>query len=159
MCACGRAQASAVFHVSKYAAKYGIPVIADGGIASSGHIVKALAIGASTVMCGSMLAGTEEVGIPGGLNASPDLPHIGSSGDAWGLYRCNLTNPDFSTHISQQAPGHYFYQDGIRLKKYRGMGSIDAMVCRLCDASTAVTGYGTPGAFVLKVLNKNFTYY
>jgi len=56
----GMPQITAVAEAQRAAAKSGTPVIADGGIKFSGDIVKALAAGASSVMIGSLFAGTDE---------------------------------------------------------------------------------------------------
>jgi len=53
-------QMSAIFEAVEVCQKEGIPVIADGGIKYSGDVVKALAAGASSIMLGSLLAGTDE---------------------------------------------------------------------------------------------------
>jgi IMP dehydrogenase len=56
----GIPQITAIENCAKEGERHGVPIIADGGIKYSGDVAKALAVGAGTVMIGSLLAGTEE---------------------------------------------------------------------------------------------------
>ena len=56
----GVPQITAIFDCAEVALRHGVPVIADGGLTSSGDVAKAIAAGADTVMLGSMLAGIDE---------------------------------------------------------------------------------------------------
>ncbi|MGB9813783.1 MAG: IMP dehydrogenase [Thermovenabulum sp.] len=56
----GVPQITAIYDCAEEAKKYGVPIIADGGIKYSGDIVKAIAAGADSVMIGGLFAGTEE---------------------------------------------------------------------------------------------------
>ncbi|HQQ08868.1 MAG: dehydrogenase [Pseudomonadota bacterium] len=56
----GVPQLTAIMEAARAARESGVPIIADGGLRTSGDAAKALAAGASTIMVGSMLAGTEE---------------------------------------------------------------------------------------------------
>jgi len=56
----GVPQLTAIFDCAHVSSEHGVPLVADGGITSSGDIAKALAAGADTVMLGGMLAGSDE---------------------------------------------------------------------------------------------------
>jgi IMP dehydrogenase/GMP reductase len=56
----GVPQVTAVYECAKVAARHGVPLVADGGMNSSGDLAKAVAAGADTVMLGSLLAGADE---------------------------------------------------------------------------------------------------
>ena len=85
---CGVPQLTAVALCVAEAKKYNIPVIADGGIKTSGDIVKAFAAGAETVMLGSMLAGTLET--PGEIKGGMKKYRGMASKDAQVNWRGNM---------------------------------------------------------------------
>ncbi|MCL5439010.1 MAG: IMP dehydrogenase [Patescibacteria group bacterium] len=98
----GVPQITALKETCKAAKKTGVPIIADGGIKNSGDMVKALAVGASTVMMGSFFASCVE-----------------SPGKTMSLAKDQVPRR-FQSILNHKAKKYLF-------KQYRGMGSLEAM--------------------------------
>lgn len=96
--AVGRPQASAIYHVARFCKEISsqVPVIADGSVQNAANVAMALALGASTVMCGSLFAATDE------------------------------------------SPGDAFFHNGMKMKNYTGVGTLDLM--RSPDSINTSTG-------------------
>lgn len=98
----GVPQLSAIIETASIAQRHGVPIIADGGIANSGDIVKALAAGASCVMFGRMFAACEEAPGKTVMLKPSEVPSR------------------FRSIIDGHSTEYCF-------KEYRGMGSVAAM--------------------------------
>ncbi|MBP9716826.1 MAG: IMP dehydrogenase [Candidatus Levybacteria bacterium] len=109
----GVPQVTAIMETVKVAKKFGVSVIADGGIKYSGDMVKALALGASSVMMGSYFASAEE---------APGVIHKLLSSEVPARFKSITTCGGSCATVEIHAKKHVY-----KFKEYRGMGSIAAM--------------------------------
>lgn len=109
----GVPQVTAILETARAAKKFGIPVIADGGIKYSGDMVKALALGASGVMMGSFFASCEE---------APGVVHELLPSEVPARFKSISTCGGKCDTVEIHAKKHLY-----KFKEYRGMGSIGAM--------------------------------
>jgi len=143
----GAPQLTAIIECSEVASKYDVPIIADGGIRRSGDIVKALAAGASTVMIGNLLAGTEE---------SPGATII-RKGRKYKLYRGMASHAAYSGKLERE--GRFdeeeieaYISEGVEgLVEYRG--TVAEVIHQLVGGLRSGMSY--VGARNIKELQKN----
>ena len=131
----GVPQISAIDDCAREAAKYGIPVIADGGLKYSGDVAKALAAGAACVMAGSLLAGCEES--PGEL--------ITFQGRQYKVYRgmgsiCAMTKGSSDRYFQEGTAQDKLVPEGIE-GRVPFAGSIKDVIHQLIGGLRSAMGY------------------
>src|SRR6476620_3951184 len=132
---------SAIYDCAAAAAKRGIPVIADGGIRTSGDVVKALAVGASCVMAGNLFAGTDES--PGELilyqgRTFKEYRGMGSIGAMRKGSRDRYFQDEFN--LDSPSGGEKLVPEGIE-GRVAHKGSVAAMIHQLVGGLRAGMGY------------------
>ncbi len=130
----GMPQLSAIYETSQVARQRGIPVIADGGVVTSGDIVKAFVAGADAVMLGNALAGVDEA--PG------DLELV--DGSMWKTYRGMgsagaMRGRAADRYGTAQAPGKHV-PEGVEAR-VRYAGSLGELVSQLAGGLRSGMGY------------------
>jgi len=125
---------SAIYECAQAAKAHGIPIIADGGVVTSGDIVKCFAAGANAVMVGNLLAGTDEA--PG------DLELV--DGAMWKTYRGMgsagaMRGRAADRYGSGQAPGKHV-AEGVEAR-VRYAGSISDLIGQMAGGLRSGMGY------------------
>lgn len=141
----GMPQLSAIYECSVAAAAHGVPVIADGGIVTSGDIVKAFAAGADAVMLGNALAGVDEA--PGDLELLDGAMWktyrgMGSVGAMRGRAADRYASEQGTGHRS---PGHKHVAEGVEAR-VRYAGSLADLVGQLVGGLRSGMGYAGAGS-------------
>ena len=143
----GVPQLTAIADCVEAAQEFQVPVIADGGIRTSGDIVKALAAGASSVMVGSLLAGTRES--PGRIITKNGRRYKVSRGMA-GL-AATMERPDRRGNDDQQAWNEIVAEGVEAIVPYRG--SVNELLTQLIGGLRSGMSYA--GAMTLEELHAN----
>jgi len=133
---------TAVSECSRAAAAHGIPIIADGGIRFSGDITKAVAVGASSVMIGSLFAGTNES--PGEVvlyqgRSFKEYRGMGSIGAMRRGSRDRYFQDEFDLDAPQES-GEKLVPEGIE-GRVAYKGTVAAMIHQLVGGLRAGMGY------------------
>ena len=138
----GMPMISALAECAQVATRHGVPIIADGGVRYSGDLTKALAVGSSTVMIGSLFAGTDES--PGELilyqgRSFKEYRGMGSIG----AMRAGSRDRYFQEEFDLAAPtedGEKLVPEGVE-GRVPHKGSIGAMIHQLVGGLRAGMGY------------------
>jgi len=139
----GMPMISSIWECANVARPYGVPVIADGGIRYSGDVVKALAVGASSVMIGNLFAGTDES--PGELilfqgRSFKEYRGMGSIGAMRKGSRDRYFQDEFQLEGKVSATSEKLVPEGIE-GRVPHKGSLSSLVHQLVGGLRAGMGY------------------